>query len=157
MLVNDGQFHVCKVENHWNDVVRLQLLAGLGMTQPTQCNLWHPKTANVILELVDELEQKLPLKCFDEDAIRNKYPVCHEECINAVLQQETTRFSLLLQTIHTSLVDIRKAIKGQIILTPELEEMLDSFSAGHVPKKWAKASYPSLKPLGGYVNDLVAR
>ena len=73
------------------------------------------------------------------------------------------RLSLLLypyrltKVVRRSLIDLGRAIKGQVLMSSELEEVFNSMLVGKVPAMWAAKSYPSLKPLGGYVADLLAR
>lgn len=42
-------------------------------------------------------------------------------------------------------------------MSGELEAMITSLFNNQVPELWMKASYPSLKPLGAYVNDFILR
>ena len=38
-----------------------------------------------------------------------------------------------------------------------MEDVIAALELGKVPNEWMKKSYPSLKPLGSYIADLVAR
>lgn len=77
--------------------------------------------------------------------------------MNTVLTQELTRFNGLIRTIRNSLTDMKKAIKGEVLLSTALELALNQILDGKVPAMWLAQSYPSLKPLGGYIKDLCDR
>ena len=65
--------------------------------------------------------------------------------------------SSLIQTIRVTLINLKKAIKGLVVMDAELEALCGSLLIGKVPESWAKRSYPSLKPLGSYIVDLLER
>uniref|UniRef100_A0A8D2C9B8 Dynein axonemal heavy chain 14 n=1 Tax=Sus scrofa TaxID=9823 RepID=A0A8D2C9B8_PIG len=73
------------------------------------------------------------------------------------LIQEIERFDKLLCVVHKSLKDLQLAVKGEIILNQELEEIYHSFLSTRVPALWQKYAYKSSKPLGSWVNDLIQR
>lgn len=66
-------------------------------------------------------------------------------------------FFSLCTTICGSLQNLLKAVKGLVVMDAELEAIASSLLIGKVPEKWAKRSYPSLKSLGSYITDLLAR
>lgn len=66
-------------------------------------------------------------------------------------------FSRLLSVIRNSLKALEKAVKGLVMMTAELEMVAGTLIIGKIPPSWSTVSYPSLKPLGSYINDLLAR
>ena len=56
-----------------------------------------------------------------------------------------------------SLKQLQKAIKGFVVMSGELEMVYNAFLNNTVPSLWANSAYPSLKPLGSWVKDLILR
>lgn len=113
-------------------------------------------TENALIAIASDILTKLPNN-FDIEAATTKYPVMYAESMNTVIVQEMERFNVLLSVIRKSLQDLIKAIKGAIVMTPELETMAISLSAAKYPVFWSKFSYPSLKSLGGYITNFIER
>ncbi|CAO2583043.1 Dynein axonemal heavy chain 3 [Lemmus lemmus] len=133
-----------------------QLFQGVLLTLPRQSGGSGKSPQEVVEELAQDILSKLPSD-FNLEEVMKMYPVVYNESMNTVLRQELIRFNRLTKVVRRSLIDLGRAIKGQVLMSSELEEVFNSMIVGKVPAMWAAKSYPSLKPLGGYVADLLAR
>uniref|UniRef100_G3TTP3 Dynein axonemal heavy chain 14 n=1 Tax=Loxodonta africana TaxID=9785 RepID=G3TTP3_LOXAF len=113
----------------------------------------------LVMEMLSDMLKRLPLTVEKEESSGSS--LGHDPLIHCVLltflNQEIERFDNLLSVIHKSLKNLQLAIKGEIILTQELEDIYNSFLKTRVPISWQKCSYKSCKPLSPWVNDLIQR
>jgi dynein heavy chain, axonemal len=86
-----------------------------------------PSTDDVIFTTASEILEKMP-QPFDIEAAERKYPVVYNECMNTVLCQELGRVNVLLHQITSSLKELKRAVKGLVLLSAQLEKVSFNFS-----------------------------
>lgn len=110
----------------------------------------------VIGDIASFVQSKTPevLPIFE---ISKKYPTSYEESMNTVLVQEVIRYNRLLEVMKENLIDVKKALKGQIVMSEELDLIAVSLFNNQVPKLWDQKGFLSMKPLASWTEDLNAR
>jgi len=124
--------------------------------QPRSASAGGQSREAVISGLAHDIESQLPAQ-FDIEAASRAYPVSYSNSLHTVLVQELVRFNRLTDAVKRSLSDLQRAVKGEVVMSSELEQMGDSMFNGQVPRLWSVVAYPSLKPLGAWVQDLKRR
>lgn len=111
----------------------------------------------IVLELAKGLSERLPEKLDVSTGHADLFVAAEYGLIpslSTVLLQEIERFNRLLSVMARSLLDLSKAIKGEIVMSQDLDEMYFSVLNSQVPPNWKKVAYPSLKPLASWIKDL---
>ncbi|CAK9228319.1 unnamed protein product [Sphagnum troendelagicum] len=110
----------------------------------------------LLLDIVMDMNKRLPPP-FNLELARYKYPVQYEESMNSVLVQEMVRFNCLTDVIRASLATLQKALKGLVVMSSDIETLAKNMFTSKMPVLWAPVSYPTMKPLSSYFNDLMDR
>jgi dynein heavy chain len=113
---------------------------------------WDESVNSLCTSILERLPQ-----VYDVEKVLIDYPIIYSESMNTVLSQELGRYNRLLEVLLTSLHEMQRSIRGEVVMSAELLELGTSMVNGLVPEMWHKAAYPSLKPLGTWVTDLLAR
>jgi len=75
---------------------------------------------DIIQNSATDILTRMP-KAYDMEAAAKKHPIKYEDSMNTVLQQELMRYNRLIDVIRISLVNVGKAINGEVPLSVELE------------------------------------
>jgi dynein heavy chain len=108
------------------------------------------------LKVVKDIEEDLQ-EPFKISAIQKQYPMTLDKCMNTVLIQELVRYNALIVIMKSTIKNFEMALQGLEMMTPEMESMQASILNNNVPEAWKSKSYPSLKPLLSWFEDLQRR
>ncbi|CAF4402891.1 unnamed protein product [Rotaria socialis] len=119
-----------------------EALAGTGETRESS-----------VYRLATETLEKLPP---DYIAYEVKERLSRLEPMNIFLRQEIDRFQRVINIVRMTLIDLKLAIDGTIVMNEELRDILDRMYDAKIPSIWLKLSWES-STLGAWFTDFYAR
>ncbi|CAB1118301.1 unnamed protein product [Ectocarpus sp. CCAP 1310/34] len=115
---------------------------------------------DIVTELAEELEAQIPPLLDDDDAGPTTFVLQENGLLPSlaiVLKQEMVKFNRLLAAMGSSITELKKAIKGLVVMSQDLDRMYTSFMNNQVPALWTRVSFASLKSLASWNKDLLFR
>jgi len=110
-----------------------------------------------IAEISADIESKVP-PAFKMHEIAEKYPVLYEESMNTVLPQEVAEYNRLTNLMREMLINVQRALIGEVVMSEDLEAMSEALFNNQVPLAWQpNIGFLSLKPLASWIIDLLDR
>ncbi|CAF5161209.1 unnamed protein product, partial [Rotaria magnacalcarata] len=106
-----------------------------------------------VYRLATETLEKLPP---DYIAYEVKERLSRLEPMNIFLRQEIDRFQRVINIVRITLIDLKLAIDGTIVMNEELRDVLDRMYDAKIPSIWLKLSWES-STLGAWFTDFYAR
>ena len=132
-----------------------RLIGDVLLVQPRLTTSGAEKSPDeLVFDVADMIQGKIRTTLIDID--EHKEDTFKEDdkgqvkSLATVLKQEVERFNKLLVVLWNTLKNLKKAIKGLVVMNFVLQEVYTAFLNNQVPNVWSGASYPSLAPLGEY-------
>ena len=116
----------------------------------------------IVGELVDDLEERCPADLTDKSADPRVFAKLDDGSVNPLgifFSHEMAKFNKLLKKVRVMLSDLARALKGLVVMSAQLDAASFALLYQQVPEPWGEtgAGFPSLKPLGSWYKDMIAR
>ncbi|XP_046878072.1 dynein axonemal heavy chain 8-like [Hypomesus transpacificus] len=111
---------------------------------------------SIVYRLADEMLQKLPPNYVPHEVKARLLKMGALSSMNIFLKQEVDRMQRIIGAVRTSLVDLKLAIEGTIIMSENLRDALDNMFDARVPNLWKKISWES-STIGFWFTELLER
>jgi dynein heavy chain len=149
-----GQHRNAEINSQISDTK--ELLQTVVSLQPKMASEDGESAEDAVLRVAVGLEEQVPSPWNAKEVRKAMSARSDPDPLKTVLYQETDRYSLLVTKLRKQLHDLQLGVQGLVVITPELETVSTACQAGFVPDAWGFC-YPSLKPLGSWMRDLVER
>lgn len=107
-------------QNACRDILELVL-----SIQPRTSSGGGMSREQIIGDIALQIQGKVP-QLFELDEIAAKYPTDYNESMNTVLSQECLKYNRVLKIMKVGLVNIQKALIGEVVMSEELEALGNS-------------------------------
>ncbi len=111
-----------------------------------------------VMKIADNLLAKTPAD-FNPDTVASnikRLGGTFKNSLNVFLKQEIDRLQILIRLTRKTLVELKLAIDGTIIMSPTLQDALNNLHDGRVPTAWSKYSWHAAT-LGLWFTELLMR
>jgi dynein heavy chain len=105
--------------------------------------------------LIQDLEHKIPglydVRNIAKDMGEIRTPT------QIVLLQELERFNLLIDCMKTTLQNLASALRGEIGMSSDLDDLASSLFNGFLPRTWRDLTPKTEKPIGAWIEYFIRR
>ncbi|RZC39366.1 dynein heavy chain 6, axonemal, partial [Asbolus verrucosus] len=108
------------------------------------------QTDDIVYELADLVTDSILRKIQTEEANVNMFKRDNKgrlPSLTTVLMQEVDRYNILLKLIHSSMENLKKAIKGLVVMSEALEEVYKAFGNNQI---WVRYGHPASYWISGF-------
>lgn len=109
-----------------------------------------------VYRMADEMLAKLPADFIPHEVKARLKKMGEFQSLNIFLKQEIDRMQRVISRVRITLIDLKLAIEGTIIMSENLKDALDNMFDARVPALWKKISWDA-STLGFWFTDLVDR
>eukprot|EP00756_Hemistasia_phaeocysticola_P037793 Hpha_TRINITY_DN16720_c2_g4::TRINITY_DN16720_c2_g4_i3::g.79638::m.79638/K10408/DNAH; dynein heavy chain, axonemal len=140
-----------------------QMLQSLVEVQPRVAAGGGARSADdLVADMAVDFAQRLPQGIDRERAHEETYKTADSGemvSLGTFVAQEIDVFNYILSTMQRTLKDLSAAIRGEVVMSAQLESMFNDFLVNRVPGVWGgmKLSYLSRKPLASWFVDTCDR
>jgi dynein heavy chain len=107
--------------------------------------------------IIEDLMEKVADCTFDLEDIKSQVTEDERGPYQNVFLQEIQRMNFLVKTMIDSCTELQKGLAGELTMSQRMEELMNSLFIDIVPPTWAKFSYPSMRGLASWVENLTER
>jgi dynein heavy chain len=111
----------------------------------------------IVIDICTEYAEQVPGQLTDDEAGETTFVLQPNGLflsLAIVLQQEMVKFNRLSGVMGRSLRDLQKAIRGEIVMSNDLDAMYTACLNNQLPPIWTKVSFATLKSLASWMKDV---